>query len=216
MNEKFNFARNDKYWCLLRFQTGLGPVLACIHFCHQGAQKSFFFFFSGKTQPGVAEPTHWDTGLCYCNISSSTALWKYASYLYYQPTQTPRTFCLRFSATRFSSPTAPSKNDALTFVVDPTGWIVTLVISSARSCSCYSSILWFAHKYSRHDDLTTRCLYRFLIRAIFRIVVLISSSLPHTDDNMLIYDVYILTESQEIIEKYYDLLERIVVVVVVF
>lgn len=47
-------------------------------------------------------------------------------------------------------------------------------------------------------------------------MVLISSSLPHTDDNMLIYDVYILTESQEIIEKYYDLLERIVVVVVVF
>lgn len=30
------------------------------------------------------------------------------------------------------------------------------------------------------------------------------------------YDVYILTESQEIIEKYYDLLERIVVVVVFF
>lgn len=48
MNEKFNFARNDKYWCLLRFQTGLGPVLACIHFCHQGAQKSFFFFFLEK------------------------------------------------------------------------------------------------------------------------------------------------------------------------
>lgn len=49
MNEKFNFARNDKYWCLLRFQSGLGPVLACIHFCHQGAQKSFVCFFWGRT-----------------------------------------------------------------------------------------------------------------------------------------------------------------------